>query len=58
MKEKNNIYQSIEKCKTFVGESIPVVNEDNQIIGVVTEGDLFQIYLKITKEEQKHEHED
>ena len=58
LKEKNNIYQSIEKCKTFVGESIPVVNEDNQIIGVVTEGDLFQIYLKITKEEQKHEHED
>ena len=24
----------------------------------VSEGDLFQIYLKITNEEKKHEHED
>ena len=53
----DNILHSIEKCKTFVGESIPVINKDGFLNGVVTEGDLFQIFLKITKEEKKMEHE-
>ena len=48
---------SIEKCKTFVGESIPVIRKDGFLQGVVTEGDLFQIFLKITKEEKKMDHE-
>ena len=52
-----NILDSIEKCKTFVGESIPVVSKGGFLEGVVTEGDLFQIFLKITKEEKKMEHE-
>ena len=52
-----NILDSIEKCKTFVGESIPVIRKDGFLQGVVTEGDLFQIFLKITKEEKKMEHE-
>jgi Mg/Co/Ni transporter MgtE len=58
LKEKSSIFESIQKCKTFVGESIPVVKENGEILGVVSEGDLFQIYLKITNEEKKHEHED
>ncbi len=53
----DNILDSIEKCKTFVGESIPVIDNNEKLIGVVTEGDLFQIYLKVTKEEKKMEHE-
>ena len=58
LKEKSSIFESIQKCKTFVGESIPVIKENGEILGVVSEGDLFQIYLKITNEEKKHEHED
>ena len=39
---------------------MPIIKTDsnNNPIGVVSEGDLFQIYLKITNEEKKHEHED
>ena len=32
----------------FVGESIPVVNrETGEMLGVVTEADLFQLYLSL-----------
>jgi CBS domain-containing protein len=41
-----------------VGESIPVLEENKKIFGVVTEGDLLNIYLKVSKEEKEHEHED
>ena len=58
LRTTNSVLQSIEKCKTFVGESIPVLEEDKKIFGVVTEGDLLNIYLKVSKEEKEHEHED
>ena len=38
--------QSIEIASEFVGESIPVVNsETKEILGVLSEADLFQAYL-------------
>ena len=34
------------KPQGFVGESIPVVNrETGEMLGIVTEADLFQLYL-------------
>jgi hypothetical protein len=41
-----------------VGESIPVLGENKDIFGVVSEGDLLKIYLKVSKEEKDHENED
>ena len=33
-------------ASNFVGESIPVINRDSgEMLGVVTEADLFQLYL-------------
>ena len=58
LKTTSSAFESIEKCKTFVGESIPVLGEDKTIFGVVTEGDLLKIYLKVSKEEKEHENED
>jgi Mg/Co/Ni transporter MgtE len=55
---ETNIFESIEKSKDFVGESIPVVTKQNKICGVISEGDLFQIFLKITKEEKELENKD
>ena len=55
---ETNVFESIEKAKDFVGESIPVVNKQNKINGIITEGDLFQIFLKISKEEKELEHKD
>ena len=58
LKTRSSVLQSIEKCKTFVGESIPVLRENKEIFGVVSEGDLLNIYLKVSKEEKEHENED
>ena len=55
---ETNVFESIEKAKDFVGESIPIVNKQNKICGVISEGDLFQIFLKVTKEEKEHENQD
>ena len=54
----DNILDCIEKCKDFVGESIPVIRNNSIFEGVVSEGDLFQIFLKITKEEKEMENKD
>ena len=58
LNENSSIFKSIQKCKTFVGESIPVVKDNGEILGVVSEGDLFQIFLKVNDEEHAHENED
>ncbi len=55
--DHDNVYKSIEKCKEFVGESIPVVSKNKSMIGVISEGDLFQIFLKVADEEKKHEND-
>ena len=36
----------MEIASNFVGETIPVVNNENrQLVGVVSEGDIFNAYL-------------
>ena len=49
----DNIYNSIDKCKDFVGESIPVTLNNGKLVGIITEGDLFQIFLKVSSEEKE-----
>ena len=42
------LQQAIEVASRFVGESIPVINrETGEMMGVVTEADLFQLYLNL-----------
>ena len=53
-----DLSRTIQKCKDFVGESIPVIDPQKKLLGVVTEGDLFQIYLKVSKEEKEIENKD
>ena len=55
--ENENILECINKCKDFVGESIPVVNQNKILVGVISEGDLFQTFLKITEEELAKDNE-
>ena len=54
----DNIYNSIDKCKDFVGESIPVTLNNGKLVGIITEGDLFQIFLKVSSEEKELENRD
>ena len=51
-------YNSIDKCKDFVGESIPVTLNNGKLVGIITEGDLFQIFLKVSSEEKELENRD
>lgn len=41
-----DLSKTIEKCKDFVGESVPVVDEKGRIIGTFSESDLFISYLE------------
>ena len=42
-----NISDAIVKVSNFVGESIPVVDNNGQLLGVLNEADLFLQYLKV-----------
>ena len=43
---EEDLSTAIEKCKDFVGESIPVVDKRGKIVGVFSENDLFVSYLE------------
>ena len=46
IKHDASLQQAIEIASNFVGESIPVIDRDkNLLLGVVTEADLFKLYL-------------
>ena len=45
LNENINILEAIEKIKNFVGESVPVTDNKKNILGVVTESDLFNQLL-------------
>ena len=48
IKHDASLQQAIEVASEFVGESIPVINRDTgEMLGVVTEADLFQLYLSL-----------
>ena len=48
IKHDASLQQAIEIASRFVGESIPVINrETSELLGVVTEADLFQLYLRL-----------
>ena len=43
------VLAKMEKVSQFVGESLPVVNEENDLLGTVTEGDLFQAVIDVQR---------
>ena len=50
-----NLIEVIEKCKNFIGESIPVVNDEGKLIGVFSENDLFVQYSNAQEQRKKEE---
>ncbi len=47
IEKSSNISDAIIKISNFVGESVPVVDSDRILKGVLTESDLFIEYLKV-----------
>ena len=50
IKETSNISDAIIKVSNFVGESVPVTDNNGILKGVVTESDLFLEYLKVQEQ--------
>ena len=52
-----SIMQAMEIASKFIGETIPVVNmETNELVGVVSEGDIFEVYLSTQSRIRNLEH--
>ena len=49
------VSEAIQRASNFVGESIPVVDENNFLLGVITEADLFSSYLGVQSKISKIE---
>lgn len=48
IKDDASLQQAIEVASDFIGESIPIINRNNNTLrGVVTEADLFKLYLSL-----------
>ena len=48
IKSDASLQQAMEVAVQFVGESIPIVDrKKNQMLGIVTEADLFRDYLSL-----------
>lgn len=48
IKSDASLQQAMEIAVEFVGESIPIIDrETNEMLGIVTEGDLFKDYLQL-----------
>ena len=46
-----NLFETIKKLSKFVGESIPVVdNQTKQIKGIISENTVLQAYLDVSEE--------
>jgi CIC family chloride channel protein len=46
-----SVLETIEKLSNFVGESIPIVNsENNKMLGIISENDILDAYIKLSNE--------
>ena len=48
IKSDASLQQAMEIAVEFIGESIPIIDRDtNEMLGIITEGDLFKDYLQL-----------
>ena len=50
LQPSNSILECIQILSNFVGESVPVIDSNSKIIGVISENDILKSYDKISKE--------
>ena len=55
LNSSETILEAIEKVKDFVGESIPIIDEKEYILGIISESDLFNALLIAEKERNEEE---
>ena len=55
LNENNSVLTAIDQIKDFIGESIPVINSKGDIVGIITESDLFSSLILAEKERNEEE---
>ena len=50
LKPSNNINQAIDILSSFVGESVPIIDNQNKMLGIISESDVLKIYSDITNQ--------
>ena len=50
LQPSNSIIECIQILSNFVGESVPVIDSNTKIIGIISENDILKSYDKISKE--------
>ena len=57
LSESNSVLDAVKIATDFVGESMPVLSSDTgQVLGVISEADIFKAYINVQKEASKIEH--
>ena len=51
----DTVLQTIDKVKDFVGESIPITDNNGYMLGIISESDLFNALLIAEKERNEEE---
>ena len=55
LNSKSNVLEAIDKIKNFVGESVPVIENNQRMLGVITESDLFNELVSAENSRKKEE---
>ena len=55
--DNESILESIEKIIDFIGETVPVVDSENNLLGVITESDLFNQLLSAENKRKKRSYQ-
>ena len=55
LNSKSNVLEAIDKIKNFVGESVPVIEGNQRMLGVITESDLFNELVSAENSRKKEE---
>ncbi|MDA7560653.1 chloride channel protein [Alphaproteobacteria bacterium] len=57
LSESNSVLDAVKIATDFVGESMPVLSSDTgQVLGVISEADIFKVYINVQKKASKTEH--
>ena len=49
LKSKMSVLETIKILEKFVGENIPILDNNNKIIGIISENDVLKAYSEITE---------
>ena len=55
LSKNNTVLEAIDIIKDFVGESVPVIDDKGDMVGVITESDLFSSLIKAEKNRNEEE---